>query len=121
MDDRLLILDLSLRTVIGVHPHERKGPQELLLGLEIECDLGPASRSDALEDTLDYDALCGEITALAEKSRFQLIERMAGAVADLVLRFEGRVQAVTVTVDKPGALDAARSAAVRIRRERGGS
>jgi len=117
VSDRIVIRDLALQCVIGTNPDERVRKQKVVLSIALECDLGPASRSDKLEDTINYKQLKKRIAGMVESSEFFLIERLADRVADMCLQ-EERVGAVTVSVDKPGALTRARSVAVEIRREK---
>lgn len=117
--DTMLIRDLKLRCIIGTRPQERKRKQVVLVNLALECDLRKAGESDALEDTVNYSALYKRVVAMCERSRFLLIERLAREVARICLE-DAKVAAVTVTIDKPGALEKARSAAVTIRRCRKG-
>jgi len=115
--DRIYIRDLALRCIIGIFPEERKQPQDVLINLCLEADLRAAGRSDALEDTVDYKRLKKAVIALVEQSGFQLIETLAERIAEICLGDE-KVRRVTVTVDKPGALRFARSAAVEVVRSR---
>ena len=119
MTDRILVQDLLLRAIIGVHDWERAVRQDLLLNLELEVDLHAAAASDDLVDGVDYRALTKDVIDHVEESRFRLVEALAGSVADVVLDRFPRVAAITVRVDKPGALRYARSVAVQMRRERG--
>jgi len=114
--DRIFIRDLALRCIVGVYPEERRERQDVVVNVEMHCDLRPAGRSDALEDTVDYKAIKKAILKLAETSRYRLIEALAEAIADRALADE-KVARVVVTVDKPGALRFARSSAVEIVRE----
>ena len=116
--DKMVIRDMTLRCIIGTRPVERKRKQRVIINLALDCDLSRAGRSDRLEDTVNYSRLVDRVKALVVKSRFQLIERLADRVAATCLADRG-VKAVTVTVDKPGALADAKSAAVEIRRGRG--
>jgi FolB domain-containing protein len=115
--DKIYIEDLQLRTVIGVHDWERNIRQDLTLNLTLEVDLKKAGHSDAITDTVDYRTLTKSVIAFVEMSSFYLIEKLAETVAQIVLKTDG-VAAVTVRVDKPGALRYARSAGVEIRRSR---
>jgi len=115
--DRILIQDLQVSCIIGVNEDERLRKQDVVINLALTTDLGRAGRSDRFEDTLDYRAVKKEVFALVEGSQFFLIEALAEAVAELCLR-NPAVSAVTVRVDKPGALSSTRSVAVEI--ERGG-
>jgi dihydroneopterin aldolase len=116
MKDAVLIRDLKLPTLIGVHPWERKGPQTLLLDLELGCDARKGAQRDAIADALDYEAVAKRLGALGQTSSFQLLESFAEAAAAL-LHAEFGVTRVVLTVRKQGALREAREVAVRIERD----
>ena len=118
MTDRIRIRDLHLRAVIGVFEWERKDRQDLHLDLELEADLARAGASDRIEDAVDYRAVTKAVIEHVESSRYALVERLATAVAELILGRFPAVSAVTVRVDKPGALRFARTVGVEIRRAR---
>jgi len=113
--DSILIREVIVDAVIGVHDWERRQTQRLQIDLGIELDLRTAGLSDALADTLDYEQLLATVHAVAAGAP-ALIETLAERVAAELLE-EPRVQAVTVEVRKPAALRGA-CAAVRIRRSR---
>jgi FolB domain-containing protein len=115
--DRILIKDLALRGFIGVTAEERREKQDIVINMALETDLGKAGLSDDLADTVDYKALKKRILALVEGSQFLLVEALAEKIAALGLE-DPRVERVTVTVEKPGALRFARSVGVEITRER---
>jgi D-erythro-7,8-dihydroneopterin triphosphate epimerase len=115
--DKIFIRDLALRCIIGIFPEERREKQDIVINVIMECDLRKAGRSDELEDTIDYKSIKKAILKLVEKSQFQLIESLAENIADIALAVE-KVQQVSVTIDKPGALRFAKSSAVEITRSR---
>ena len=115
--DKIFIRDLLLRCIVGIYPDERENKQDVIINIELSCDLSKAAATDQIEDTVNYKSLKKEIINLVENSAFLLIERMAGEIASLCLANPG-VQQVRVTVDKPGALRFARSVAVEIVRTR---
>ena len=115
--DRIFIRDLALRCIIGIYPEERREKQDVVINVAMDCDLRKAGRSDELEDTVDYKKIKKAILKLVEDSHFQLIESLAENIADIALS-DDKVQQVTVTIDKPGALRFARSSAVEITRTR---
>ena len=118
MPDMIYIRDLTVKCIIGTTDRERRLKQAVCINIALETDLSRAGRSDRLEDTVNYKDLSDEITALVVESSFFLIERMADGIAAACLK-ERRVKAVTVTIDKPGAVPLMRSVAVRIHRIRG--
>ena len=117
MTDKMYIRDLAVQCIIGTKPEERRKKQAIVINIVLECDLGRAGKTDKLEDTVNYKKLAEEISDFSGKSKFFLIEKLAAGIAGICLKRE-EVKAVTVTVDKPGALAKARSAAVEIRRRR---
>ncbi len=115
--DKIYIRDLLCRCIVGIYPDERENKQDVIINIEMACDLSRAAVSDNIDDTVNYKSVKKQIIALVENSGFLLIERMAGEIASLCLAHEG-VRQVRVTVDKPGALRFARSVAVEIVRTR---
>jgi FolB domain-containing protein len=115
--DRILIKDLLVRCIIGVHDEERRDKQDVLINLSLSVDLRKAGTSDRLEDSVDYRALNKQILSMAEHSQFHLVEALAQAVADICLGNPSLTEA-SVRVEKPGALRFARSVGVEIVRRR---
>ena len=115
--DRILIHDLLVRCIIGVNDDERRDKQDVVLNLAISADLAKAGASDRFEDAVDYRAIKKQVMALAENSRFFLVEALAEAVAHICLAHP-QVKEVRVRVEKPAALRFARSVGVEITRGR---
>jgi dihydroneopterin aldolase len=118
--DRIFLQGLRVACIIGTLPEERSRAREIVIDVCLHVDLEEPGRSDRLEDTVDYGNLAGEITAMAESSSFQLLERLAEEVAALALA-QPKVEQVEVKVIKPGALPRGRAAAVEIFRDRSSS
>jgi FolB domain-containing protein len=117
--DEIHICDLRFRCIVGVDPEERRAAQEIVAQIMLYVDLRKAGRTDAMEDTVNYASVKKDILALAEGSRFHLVEALAQAIADACLK-HSRVQRVAVVVDKPAALSSTRTVGVRIVRDRAG-
>ncbi len=118
MRDYIEVHDLLVRTVIGVSEWERRDRQDVLINLRLYTDTRPAGESDEIEKALNYRTVTKRVIALAESSRFFLVEALAEAIARLCIQEFG-VPKVRVRVEKPGALRFARSVSVTIERERG--
>jgi dihydroneopterin aldolase len=65
-------------------------------------DLAAAAASDDLSDTVDYGELAGRLVAIVTGEPVNLIEALAGRLADACL-VDPRVTRATVTVHKPHA------------------
>lgn len=87
----------------GVLDHEADLGQRYLLDLTIHVDLAPAAASDDLADTVDYGVLSALAVDTFVEPRAQLVEAVAGRVADAVLDHDARIEAVDVMVHKPSA------------------
>ncbi len=122
MSDRIELRGLRTLGICGVLPEEQARPQPLEVDLDVEADLAAAGASDALEDTVDYGALCSVVERVVSAERFSLLERLAARVAEVVLA-DDRVEAVTVSVRKlrPPVPQQLATSGVRIVRRRAGS
>ncbi len=69
----------------GVLPEEQVLGQWFEVDLTLELDLSAASRSDRLEDTLDYRAVIETVQRIVKTSKFALLERMTAAIAHAIL------------------------------------
>lgn len=87
----------------GVLPHEEELGQRYLVDVTIHVDLTAAAGSDDLAATVDYGTLAALVVETGTRPRAQLIEAVAGRVADAVLDHDQRIATVDVTVHKPAA------------------
>lgn len=119
MTDRIAVAGIEVFAHHGVLEQEREAGQLFSIDVEMEIDLGPAAASDDLADTVDYGWLAERIHERVAGERWDLIERVAARVADLILE-DPRVSASTVTVHKPQAPISIpfRDVAVTVRRHR---
>jgi dihydroneopterin aldolase len=119
--DRIQLRGLRASGVHGVLPEERTRAQPFELDLDLAVDLAPSAASDRLADTVDYGAIA-EIAArvVSESAPRDLLESLAGSIAEAVLGADRRIDGVTVTLRKlrpPLAVDVS-TVGVAITRER---
>ena len=100
--DTISLVGLRAFAYHGVLPEEQSSGQEFVIDVTIHTDLAGAGASDDLADTIDYGALAGAIHARVTIERWNLIERVAARVADLVME-DDRATGVEVRVHKPAA------------------
>ena len=105
------IKNLRLRTLVGVQEWEKDMPQDVIINIEMECDVGRAAQTDDLMHTVDYKKLKKRILQLIETKRYNLIETLAHDVLRVAME-DSRVMRVLVEVDKPNALRYADSVSV---------
>lgn len=99
----------------GANPGERDTEQPFDLEILAEIDLTAAEHSDALGDTLNYDALHRRISTIVQSTSFELLERLGGEILRAIFA-DPRVARAEVEIAKPELLDGA-TPSVRLRRE----
>jgi len=97
--DQIELRGLVAQGFCGVLPHEQERTQPLEVDLDVVLDLRRPGASDALDDTVDYGALCAAVERIITTERFALLERLATRIAEEALTDE-RVDQVTVSVRK---------------------
>jgi FolB domain-containing protein len=109
----LFIKNLKVTCIIGADKYEREHAQEICLQLFLWTDIAKASRSDNLEDALDYRAIYDEVVRRVEHSKYYLIESLAYEVATICLQHPLTYKA-KVVVEKIGALEKAESSGIEL-------
>jgi FolB domain-containing protein len=115
--DKIIIKDLVARGIIGIHDWERQKPQDILITVVVYADLSRAGESDDIEDCIDYEVLSTKVLSHAESVQRMTVEALANDIAQICLDQPG-AQRTRVSVEKPGAVDHARSVGVEIERSR---
>lgn len=113
--DSVIISELQVDTVIGVHAWERQVRQKVILDLELGTDARVAAASDAIGDALDYAAVAASVTELVKEAECQLIETLAERVAAHLLQ-EYSVPWLQLKVRKRGVVPGAQSVGIIIER-----
>ena len=113
--DIVFLRELEIDTVIGIYDWEREIRQSVVLDLEMSTDVKRAADSDVIEDALNYKAVTKRLIQFVQESKFQLVETLAERCAEIILN-EFDVRWVRVTLNKRGALSAARDVGVIIER-----
>jgi dihydroneopterin aldolase len=103
MSDKISIKGIKGYGYHGVFDFEKRDGQDFFVDLEIDIDLQGASKSDVLTDSVDYSLLTVIAKEAIEKLQFDLIERLAGFIADTIKENFSRVEKIAVTVHKPSA------------------
>jgi len=116
--DIIYLHDLKVDCVIGVWDWERKIKQTITIDLDMGFDIRKAAASDNLEDTLSYKDVSKRVASFIEDSRFQLVERMAEEVANILLN-EFDIKWCRVRINKFGAVRGAGDVGILIERGSG--
>jgi dihydroneopterin aldolase len=115
--DAILLRDLRVEALIGIHKRERYVAQTVSIDLDIGLPGTAVFKSDKVADTIDYEQVALGIKALAASGHFRLVETLAERIARLLLDEFGAPW-VKVSVAKIGILGTAKFVGVTIERKR---
>ena len=101
--DKIIIKDLHIYAYHGVNIEEKIKGQNYYIDITAEVDLAKACRSDDIDDTVSYSKMVKRAAFAFTAEKYDLIEKAAQEVADILLREFPKLQAVEVTVRKPEA------------------
>lgn len=84
--DKILLEGVRFHAHHGVSDAERAVGAWFSIDAELGCDVRPAALSDDLRSTIDYGAVAARIVDIGTAQRVNLLERLAGLVAEALLR-----------------------------------
>jgi 7,8-dihydroneopterin aldolase/epimerase/oxygenase len=113
--DAILIRDLRVEALIGIHRRERHVQQTLSIDIDIGLPGPEVFASDKVADTIDYEQVALRIKALAAAQHYRLVETLADKIAALLTGDFGAPW-VKVSVAKIGILPNAKFVGVTIER-----
>ena len=113
--DTIVIRDLRVEVLIGIHKRERFVPQTVSIDLDIGIPGKKVFASDKVADTIDYEQVSLRIKALGASQHFRLVETLADRIAKLLLE-DFKAPWVKVTASKIGILPNAKFVGVSIQR-----
>ncbi|MEV6980116.1 dihydroneopterin aldolase [Sphaerisporangium sp. NPDC051017] len=102
MSDSISLVGLRARGRHGCLPAERELGQEFVVDVTLFLDTAPAAAGDDLSKTVDYGELALRLAAIVEGEPVDLIETLAGRLAEACLANEP-VEEAEVKVHKPAA------------------
>ena len=115
--DSILIRDLRVEVLIGIHKRERYVPQSVSIDLDIGIPGTSVFASDKVADTIDYEQVALKIKVLAASGHFKLVETFADRIAKLLID-DCKAPWVKVSAAKIGILPNAKFVGVSIERRR---
>ncbi|BAY12329.1 dihydroneopterin aldolase [Calothrix sp. NIES-2098] len=87
----------------GFLPEEQVLGQWFEVDVRLWLDLSQSAKTDAIADTIDYRSVISLVQNLVKTSKFALVEKLAGTIADSILQQCDRVSQIQVILSKPAA------------------
>ncbi len=94
-----IIENARCRVRLGIHEHEKQGPQDILVSVRLSFPFSALSHIRHIDDTVNYEPLRDVIRSWAQRPHVALIENL---LDELVTRCfdDERVQHVKATIRK---------------------
>lgn len=103
MADRIELRGLECFGYHGVFEEEKRAGQPFIVDATCWADLRPAAESDDLHQTINYAELAELIHRIVTGPPRDLIEAVAGEIADTAMATFPLLHAIEITVHKPQA------------------
>ena len=113
--DSILVRDLRVEVLIGIHKRERHVAQTVSIDLDIGIPGTAVFKSDKVVDTIDYAQVALKVKELGASQHFRLVETFAERIANLLID-DFKAPWVKITASKIGILPNAKFVGVSIER-----
>jgi dihydroneopterin aldolase len=110
---KIFVKNLRVSGILGIHKHEQKTPQAILVNAVVTADITEAAENDDIHQTVNYSTMAKMIVKTIQESHFLTVEALVTTLADQILENQ-RIQEVWLRVEKPEALPEAESVGVEI-------
>jgi dihydroneopterin aldolase len=115
--DTVLIEEFELDASVGVFDWEKKILQKLVFDVSLFCDFSKASASDDISDAVNYVEVCQVIERITLQKHYQLLEALVEDITQEILQTFA-LEAVLLSIRKPGAVPKAKQVGVKAFRSR---
>lgn len=113
----VFIRDLTIETVIGIHPQEKHTPQRIIVNVWLDVPDIPVRDSDDYSKVVCYETVAAKVRALAAKGHVNLVETMAERIAAACLEDE-RISRARIRIEKPDIFPDCAGVGIEIERRR---
>jgi dihydroneopterin aldolase len=113
--DIIYLRDLRVDAKIGVWEWERLVLQTLVIDLDFALDIGVASSTDDLKDTVDYKAISDRIMEFVSSSEFNLLEALGENLCKILME-EFELPWLWLKINKLGVLSGVKDVGIIIER-----
>ena len=101
--DKIIIKDLNIFAYHGVHEFEKTEGQNFIMDIAVWLDLTKPCSSDDVSDTVSYSDIIRKVTAAFTAEKYDLIEKAAQVVCDVILADFPQIAECEILLKKPEA------------------
>ena len=111
----IFISGLELEAMLGVHEHEKRQKQSIVLHADLMVSEAGREVDDNIANVVCYQDVVNNIKTIVDSGHVHLVETLAELIASKCLE-DPRVLSARIRIDKPDAFDEVSSVGVEIER-----
>ena len=111
----VFVRDMLAVAVIGIHPHEKKGPQRVRINLDLAVRDAHPLPADDINHVVCYEEVVDLVKEIIDRGHVNLVETLAEDIAAAILEND-QVTSVRVRIEKLDVLEDVASVGVEIER-----
>lgn len=113
----IIIKDLKLNALIGIHPHEKNKKQKISINILIQAKDNFSNTNDDIKNVVSYENIVNDIKVLAKKGHTGLLEVLADKIS-LICFKDSRVINSRIKIEKLEVFKETHSVGIEIFREK---
>lgn len=103
MNGTIIIKGLRYLVKIGLTERERRQPQQILFDLKITFSMDKVIKTQAIQDTVDYNIIQTGIASFLQEKEYILLEKLTSDVVDHLLLTFPKIDQIICRCWKPQA------------------
>ena len=113
----ILIKDLLINEIIGIHKHEKIKKQKILFNIVIDVNQNTLPDENKLLSVVDYEKITNKLTKLARHKSYNFLESLAEDSFKEIFE-DKRINSIKIKIEKPEAITNAKSVGVEVFKNR---
>ena len=107
---KVIIKDLTLKILVGIHNFEKKKKQRVKFNIEITTD--PNLRAE-LKSIVNYEKVIEDVKKVAEKKHFELLESLSESIFDEIFKNK-KVKKIKLKIEKLDIIKTTKSVGIEV-------
>lgn len=117
MKSKIIIKKAQFQCNVGITEQERSKKQEIIIDIDMFCNIKKSTQTDNIKDTIDYFKVHAGIKKIIENKQYNLLETIANKIADYILE-NYNIKKISILIQKPNAFKKVEYAGIRIEKNK---
>ena len=113
--DKVFIKGLELLLSVGIYDHEKTKPQRVIINMTFEVAGNSGKSLKSIDEVVSYEKAVEIIREVTGRRHYDLLEELAEEIVKN-LKFDNRIERITLSLEKPDIIEGAAGVGVEITR-----